>query len=216
LVKRWLEGCEFGCQREVGEVSPCWSGRLKESCDGEGQCVAGVLIAKEQTMRFGRVFFIIVILACIFETWRLWGITPAQMAAHFNLQGNPDRFVPKAEFFWYQIQTLMTVIGVSLLPQVLFLFLPADWINMPNREYWLAPERRDETVDRLSSFGAMMFGIILLVIQAGFELAVSANLRTPIFFNARLMIPIMVASFVLIGLMLFWLVISFRRPSPND
>jgi hypothetical protein len=52
---------------------------------------------------------------------------------------------------------------------------------MPNREYWLAPEQRYATVDRLSSFAAMLFGITLIVIQAGFELAVYANLQKPIF-----------------------------------
>ena len=167
-------------------------------------------------MRFGKIFFVIVILACIFETWRLWGITPEQMAAHFDIQGSPDRFVPKAEFFWFQIKTLLIVIGVSLPPQVLFLVMPVELINMPNRDYWLAPERRNDTVERLSSFGAMMFAIILLVVQIGFELAVSANLHTPILFNAQLMIPVMLVSFMVIGLMLFWLAISFRRPSPND
>jgi uncharacterized membrane protein len=172
--------------------------------------------AKEKTMRFGRAFFIIIILVCVIETTRLWSIAPAQMAAHFDIQGNPDRFVPKGQFFWFQIQTALIVIGVGILPQVLFLILPVELINLPNREYWLAPERRDATVERLSSFGAMLFGVILLVIQAGFELAVSANLRTPIVFDAQLMIPIMIASFIVIGLMLFWLTKSFQRPPSND
>jgi uncharacterized membrane protein len=166
----------------------------------------------EEAMRFGRIFFILVIAFCIFETWRLWGITPAQMAAHFNLQGNPDRFVPKAQFFWFQVQTALTVIGTGLLPQVLLLVLPAGLINMPNREYWLAPEKRNETLERLSSFLALVSGIILLVIQAGFELAASANLQKPIVFNAQLMIPIMAASFILIGGLLIWLIVSFRLP----
>jgi uncharacterized membrane protein len=163
-------------------------------------------------MRFGRIFFVIVLVACIFETARLWSTAPAQMAAHFNIQGDPDRFVPKEQFFWFQIQTALVVVGTSLVPQVLFLILPVNLINMPNRDYWLAPERRDATVDRLSSFGALLFGVILLVIQAGFELSFAANLQTPIHFNAQLMLPIMFGSFIVIGLMLFWLTWSFRRP----
>jgi uncharacterized membrane protein len=163
-------------------------------------------------MRFGRLFFLIVILFCVFETARLWSLAPAQMAAHFNVQGNPDRFVTKEQFFGFQLQTALVVILTSILPQVLFLILPPERINMPNREYWLAPERRAKTVDRLSSFGAVLFGVILLVIQAGFELSVSANLQTPIFFQAQQMLMIMVASFLLIGLLLFWLTRSFRLP----
>jgi len=167
-------------------------------------------------MRFGRVFYAIVLLICIFEIARLWNITPAQMAAHFNIQGNPDRFVPKAEFFWFQIQTLLVVIIVSLLPQILFLVLPVNLINMPNREYWLTSERRAGTVDRLSSFASMMFAVILLAVQAGFEISTYANLQRPILFNARLMLAVMTASFIAIGLMLFQLILSFRLPSSND
>lgn len=167
-------------------------------------------------MRIGRVFYAIVILICIFEIARLWEITPAQMAAHFNVLGEPDRFVSKAEFFWYQIQTILVVIGVSLPPQIIFLILPVNLINMPNREYWLSPEQRDETIGRLNSFAAIMFGIILLAVQVGFELSVKANLQTPIIFNAQGMLLTMIASFIVIGLMLFRLITSFRLPFPKD
>jgi uncharacterized membrane protein len=167
-------------------------------------------------MRFGRIFYVIVLLICVFEIWRLWNIAPSQMAAHFDIQGNPDRFVPKAQFFWFQIQTVGIIILVSFLPQVLFLAVPVRFINMPNREYWLSPERSDETLDRLSSFGAILFGIILIVIQVGFELAVYANLQMPIVFNAHVMIPVMIASFTLIGLILIRLLASFRIPSSNQ
>jgi uncharacterized membrane protein len=170
----------------------------------------------ENNMRFGRIFYLIVIVFCVFEMARLWNISPERMAAHFDFQGAPDRFVPKAEFFWYQIQTLAVTILVSLLPQTLFLILPPHLINMPNREYWLAPERRVETVGRLNSFGAMMFAIILLAIQAVFEISAYANLQTPIMFNARLMFMVMAASFIGIGVMLLQLMNSFRLPSSNQ
>ena len=167
-------------------------------------------------MRYARTFFVFVLLFCIFEVVRLWFLSPDVMAVHFNVQGDPDRFVPKAQFFWFQIQTALTVIGIGLVPQVLFLFLPVGLINIPNRDYWLVPERRDETVDRLSSFAAMVFGVILLVIQAGFELSAYANLQNPIFFNAQLMLPIMFGSFIVIGVMIFWLAMSFRIPAAKD
>lgn len=57
---------------------------------------------------------------------------------------------------------------------------------------------------------------VLLVIQFGFELTVSANLQKPIIFNAGLIIPIMFACFIVIGLMLLWLTMSFRLLSSND
>ena len=164
-------------------------------------------------MRYARVFFVIVILLCGFETVRLWFVSPDVMAAHFNVQGNPDRFVPKLDFFGFQAQTVLVVLGLSLVLQVLPLVLPVQWINMRNREYWLSPERRANTVNRLSSFGAALFTVILIVIQVGFELAVSANLQKPIAFAAQIMVPIIVGFILLSLVLLFWLARSFRLPS---
>jgi uncharacterized membrane protein len=161
-------------------------------------------------MRYARVLFIIVILFCGFEAVRLWFLAPDVMAAHFNVQGNPDRLVPKLVFFGYQAQTVLVVIALSLVMQVLPMILPVQCINMPNREYWYAPERREATVDRLSSFAAALFALILLGIQAGFELAVSANLQKPIVFAAQIMVPVIITLFILSFMMLCWLARSFR------
>jgi uncharacterized membrane protein len=168
-------------------------------------------------MRSGRIFFIIVLLICIFETVRLWELAPAQMASHFDIQGNPDRFSTKEQFFGFQLQTMLVVIGLGVVTQILVLITPVEWINikMPNRDYWLAPEHRDEIMDRMSSFVAMLFGIIILGIQAGFELAVSANLHQPIHFDAQMMLIFIAGFFVAAILMLVWLMISFRIPSSN-
>ena len=164
-------------------------------------------------MRYARVFFIIVILLCGFETVRLWFLAPDVMASHFNVQGNPDNFVPKLEFFGFQAKTVAVVLIAGLVIQILTLMMPAQWINMPNREYWLAPERRQDTLDRIGSFGAALFTIVLIVVQAGFELSVSANLQKPIVFAAQLMVPMIIGFFVLSLALLFWLARSFRLPS---
>ena len=166
-------------------------------------------------MRFGRIFFILVLLVCIFETVRLWNITPAQMASHFDITGAPNHFTTKAQFFGFEIETMLVVIGMGVGTQIFVLITPVEWINikMPNREYWLAPEHRDEIIDRMSSFVAMLFGIVLVGVQAGFELAVSANLHQPIHFDAQAMLMVIAGLFVATPLMLVWLTISFRVPS---
>ena len=169
-------------------------------------------------MRFGRIFFILVLLVCIFETVRLWNISPAQMASHFDITGAPNHFTTKEQFFGFELETMLVVIGMGVGTQIFVLITPVEWINikMPNRAYWLAPEHRDEIIDRMSSFVAMLFGIVLVGIQAGFELAVSANLHQPIIFNAHLMFIFIAGFFVISILMLFWLAISFRIPSSKS
>jgi len=163
-------------------------------------------------MRFGKIFFFIMLLLCIFETARLWFLAPAQMASHFNYQGSPDGFMPKMQFFASQVQVALVVIGLGLLMQVLVLVTPVKWINTPNREYWLAPEHRDEMVENLSSFGFALFGAILLVVQVGFELSVYANLQEPVHFAAQIMLPFIAGFIIYSFVLLFLLTRSFFRP----
>jgi uncharacterized membrane protein len=166
----------------------------------------------ESTMRTSRLVFLFVILIMLLESVRLWLISPATMAAHFNVQGTPDRFVPKLDFFGFELQTVMIVIIIGLASQLLLVVLPLELINVPNRSYWLAPERREATREKVGSFVDVMFTAILVVIHMAFELAVSANLQTPIRFAAAYMIP-MILSFFIISLgTLFWLARSFRKP----
>jgi uncharacterized membrane protein len=170
---------------------------------------------QESSMRFGKILFFIVLLLCIFETARLWFLSPAQMASHFNFQGNPDGFMPKAQFFVSQLQVTLVVIGLALGLQILVLITPVKWINTPNREYWLAPEHRDEIIENMSSFGFALFGIVLLVVQAGFELSVYANRQQPVHFAAQIMFPVIAGFFILSAILLFQLTRSFRLPPGN-
>jgi len=50
----------------------------------------------------------------------------------------------------------------------------------------------------LGSFAATISGFILLAIQAGFELSVSANLHQPILFDAQAMFVVIAGFFVIV------------------
>jgi uncharacterized membrane protein len=164
-------------------------------------------------MRFGKYLFLIVLPICIFETVRLWFLAPVQMASHFNVQGSPDGFMPKTQFFASQVQVALMVIGLGLVMQVLVLITPVKWINTPNREYWLAPEHRDEMIENLSSFGFALFGAILLVVQVGFEQSVNANQQQPVHFAAQIMLPFIAGFLIFSFVLLFLLTRTFMHPS---
>jgi hypothetical protein len=61
-------------------------------------------------MRFGKIFFFIVLLICIFETTRMWFLAPAQMASHFNFLENPYGFMPKVQFLAPNVQMALVEI----------------------------------------------------------------------------------------------------------
>jgi serine/threonine-protein kinase len=99
---------------------------------------------------------------------------PERVASHFDLSGVADGWMSRASHLW----TLGTLAcGLSAVIVILFYsvrFFPDSSINLPRRDYWLAPERREETYSVLFRSGIwfaclmvlFMFGMHLLVIEA--------------------------------------------------
>ena len=92
---------------------------------------------------------------------------PDRLATHFGNNGRPNGWMDRDTFRWfYWIMVLGVPIffaGITALIRV----LPPSLVNIPNREYWLAPERRRETLHRmvdlmsLLSAGTMAFLLLL-------------------------------------------------------
>jgi uncharacterized membrane protein len=72
---------------------------------------------------------------------------PDTIAVHFNASGEPDGWSGKTEFVltYGAIEALMVLMGVAAV--LIIGRVPPALVNIPNREYWLAPERRAETVE---------------------------------------------------------------------
>lgn len=135
---------------------------------------------------------------------------PPRVASHFDLGGRPDGFQSKHTFFWTSVLLDLVLLVLLLLLPLLIARVPLRSINLPNKEYWLAPERRAETLARLltwvSWFSCASIGLLCGV----FELIIRANLRgTALGYQAWLLLT----SYLLF--MLFSTVAmarAFRRP----
>ncbi|MBI3856469.1 MAG: DUF1648 domain-containing protein [Planctomycetes bacterium] len=137
---------------------------------------------------------------------------PAVMATHYDGAGTPNGWMTRAGALGFHL----TILGVSALAfalPMLLLRLAPSLINLPNRQYWLAPDRRAATTATLQSlFSAMGCGMVLFLIAVT-ALNFHANLNPP----ARLSSPLLVA--LIFGFLLYvggWTVAfyrRFRRPS---
>jgi uncharacterized membrane protein len=128
---------------------------------------------------------------------------PDPMASHFNASGTATAWMPKSGFFiLIAVVTLAASVPVFLVPRSLAK-LSNDKINLPNKEYWLAPERRAETMQYL---GIQMgwFGCALLtLLLSGLYIAVAANFRPDHHFDSGSFYIVLGAFLTLI---LIWLV----------
>lgn len=100
---------------------------------------------------------------------------PVRVASHFGLSGRADGFMSREASL---------LLGVAVIggTGLLFAALPpylrrtsGRTMNLPHKAYWLAPERRESTLDALARWMAW-FGVgTQLLVLAAFELSYRAN-----------------------------------------
>ena len=136
------------------------------------------------------------------------GDLPIQVASHFGRTDQPNAWTPRDTY------VAIMVGAATLLP--LFLVVLITWlprifpgaVNLPNRDYWLAPERRERWLAALADFGCLL--TIFIVGVHG--IVVAANTSVPTQLPDR---PFqgLIAGFI--AAMCIWTValcLRFRRP----
>jgi len=161
----------------------------------------------------GLLFYLSIAAAAWFVI-RTGNALPDVIATHFGASGEANGLMSRAFFVRFMlIFVVVFPLGLNFLIGRL-LKLPNSRINIPHREYWLAPERRADTVVRLQRhmqfFGVMLAAFLCYVHWQ----VVQANARTPpVLDNVRFSTGL--ATFM--AALVTWIVILRRdfRPPPQ-
>jgi uncharacterized membrane protein len=133
---------------------------------------------------------------------------PPVVASHFGPAGAADGFMSRPV---YTVFLLTMVIGapmcLALLPASL-MRKRGDQVNVPNRAHWLAPERREATLQFLRMYGLWFATAVALFLAYVHWLVVQANRVHPPVLSSGAMIGGLVAFFVFL---VVWLFVLFRR-----
>jgi len=141
---------------------------------------------------------------------------PDPMASHFNASGAATAWMPKSSLFiLITIVTLAASVPVFLVPR-LMVNLPNDKINLPNKEYWLAPERRAETMQYLGIQMGWLACALLALLFCGLYNAVAANFRPNHHFDSGSFYVVLGAFFAFIIVWLVRLFSHFARVPQQD
>jgi len=125
-----------------------------------------------------KLFFVLLALGACFVWWTS-GALPAVVAAHFGAGGIANGFMPRGQFVGFMLALVLAVPALIYFLGRLATRLPAPWLNLPNKQYWLAPERRAATLQSLGGFGAWAAYATLGVLCLAHWLVVQANLERP-------------------------------------
>ncbi len=109
--------------------------------------------------------FVLLCVICIAHALWYYPRLPEQVAHHFDTTGKPDAWGHKIQFLIVYLATIgimaLAFLGLGLLmPKI-----PDSAINLPNKNYWLAPERRQKTLNYMLPLFLWMgsFTMILLL-----------------------------------------------------
>lgn len=135
---------------------------------------------------------------------------PPLVASHFDSAGRVTAYMPRGRY-------IALLLGIAVVVP-LFLVIgprrafstPGLRINLPNRDYWLAPERREETFRFLAQQTSVFAWLMVLFLCYVQWLVVRANALTPPSLNPAALVSGLLVFLVCIFLSVVRLIVHFR------
>jgi uncharacterized membrane protein len=146
-----------------------------------------------------KVLFFAIILAGIAECIHDFSLLPERMASHFSASGMPNGWMTKSQFLIIYAVMLLPAFAVEFWASQSIANKSGVKLRLPNKEYWLAPERRVGTFGYFDGFFAW-YGCALLFVEVfAMSLAMRANFDTPPRLPAAPVVSV-IAGFVLFNI----------------
>jgi uncharacterized membrane protein len=109
-----------------------------------------------------------------------WQRLPEKVASHFNGSGAVDGWMSRDSNFLLSAGLVVGITATFYLLGVMMRRLQPRWINLPNKDYWFAADREEETRLHLATW-AWIFGALLnLFLLFIFHQVFLANMSEPV------------------------------------
>ena len=161
--------------------------------------------------RLPSAVFVLLAFVGFLQARRFAATMPPVLATHFGGSGAPNGWQTQSQFFILEL----TLLGVCLLlafgiPRLIGV-LPISLVNVPNKEYWLAPERRVETLAFFKTQFAWFGCIFLAFLLAINQLVYKANQTQPRHLDNTTFVIALFAFLAYVGIWTVRLVVYFSR-----
>jgi uncharacterized membrane protein len=133
-------------------------------------------VREQLAMKLSRQWIGITLLIAVGHGIWAYTVLPERVASHWDGAGNPNGYMSRDGFvsfyLWLMVGLSSLFGGIGALIRV----TPDDAVNLPNKEYWLAPERREATITTITQ-QMNAFTIMLNAFMIGIhQLSIMANL----------------------------------------
>ena len=136
---------------------------------------------------------------------------PPLVASHFDASGYPTAYMSH-DFYSRFVFLMGTALPIVLVALLTLIYSKASDMKMPNRDYWLAPERIAQTRALLVAhgvwFGCLMVAMVCYIhwLELGAHRSVPPHLSNPLVAGG------LFVFFLLTGSWIIALLRHFRRP----
>ena len=161
--------------------------------------------------RFSTIALLLLLLVLSAFVWISSSALPEVVASHFGSSGAADGYMPRGT---YIALLLVLIVGVPLLLALLPAAVAGSGgknLNIPNREFWLAPERRASTLASIRLHGLCFAAAVALFMAYVHWLVVQANALRPAHLSMAGITAGLSVSFLLLVVWLAVLYARFRR-----
>jgi uncharacterized membrane protein len=158
-----------------------------------------------------RLLFVLLLVVAPMVIFATSASLPTRVATHFGRGGYANGWMTHNGYLMFILAftvllPAVVVILVGVLPKVI-----GARAGIPNRNYWLAPERRTATLSALASIACSLGCLLVLFLLAIHLVTVEANAATPARLSESTLIRVMMGFGLGILLWLLALWMRFRR-----
>jgi uncharacterized membrane protein len=156
--------------------------------------------------------FIALLVFAIFYVTGTASELPLTVASHFDAAGQPNAFMSRSGYIRF---VLCLALGLPLIVVAILtaVYLRATDLKLPNREYWLAPQRLDRTRAFLVAHGVWFGSLLVILVCFVHWLELRANSLQPPHLSSATFAAGLVAFLIATAAWVAALMFAFRRPA---
>jgi len=161
--------------------------------------------------QFARPLFILLLIITTILISVTTDHLPAQIASHFGAGGAPNGWMSRNTYLLFMLAfavvlPIAVVLGMTVLPR-----RKVNAINIPHREFWLEPARREATLRFLAAHACWLGSLVVVFIAAIHLLLIEANATQPPRLPTAMFYTLLVVFVVALGVWMAMLRLRFRR-----
>jgi len=166
---------------------------------------------EKRKVRVPQAVFVLLVFLGFLQARNFAAAMPSVMATHFGASGSANGWQTKGQFFLLELIMLGVCLLIGFGVPAIISVAPSSLMNLPNKEFWLAPVRRDHTlaVFRMQmAWFACAFLTFLIVVN---QLVFNANQSVPHHLNGPQFTMALVAFLGFVAIWTIRLVTYFSK-----